>query len=179
MSDIKSLRGIDILREEIADLIDADAQSEFQAVVRRRYTAELLASCTRHIKGGWPIDECSLIYLHWLCRYPPERDYERHNGLPQADFGAVVKRVMHLSEGWADTHLAPSSPEERVRQVLPLPEELSEFSDCTLFADGVEYGRTKRGISGEAAAKFWYGVKTGGPAWRVVVHLSKIHPFNP
>lgn len=176
MSYRKCLQNIDILREEIEAFVDLPTQREFQTWVRDRYAEEMVERCTRHIKGGWPIDGCSLIYLHWLCRYPPEVYYDHHHGLPQADFHAVVTRVMHLSDGWADTYLTPTSPDERASQVLNLPPELSEFSSCTLFADGVEYERTRRGLHGQADAKYWYGVKTRGPAWRVVVPLISTSP---
>ena len=119
MSYRKCLQNIDILREEIERFVDGTTQREFQTWVRDRYAEEMVERCTRHIKGGWHIDGCSLIYLHWLCQYPPEVYYEHHHGLPQADFHAVVTRVMHLSDGWATpTSHQPLQRKERVKSSI-------------------------------------------------------------
>lgn len=172
MGDVKRLHRMDQLADETHRLIDLETVSHFQGFVRERYTAELMESVTRHIRGGWNIDDCSLVYLHWLVEYPNEKHYDTNHGFPQAGFGAVVRRIMHLSRGWEEGLIRLPDSSERASEAFDLPDDLVEFSDCTLFGDGVEYGRTRRGVTTAHDSKYWYAKKLRGPGWRVVVqHL--------
>ena len=66
------------------------AREKLKTVARQRYVDAMMESSRHHIYGDWPVEECVDVYLHWLIRYPEERYYERHHGLPQADFRHVI-----------------------------------------------------------------------------------------
>lgn len=114
------------------------------------------------------------LFLHWISTYPSTRYYESMHNFPHTDLSRVLGRVIHLAEGWANSHLTPSTPEERAAMLFspPLPEELLHFADATLFCDGVEYARWKKDISSATKMQEWYAKKLGGPGWRVMVPAS-------
>ena len=174
MAQAKSLVRLDDLEHDIRQRISSLAQDEFTDWIEEAYYQELHKDVKRHIFGGWPIRQCCTVYLHWLCQYPTFDWYQTNNGLPKADASPIFRRVQHLCNGWADQHLQWNLIEERLSLDLDLPPDQSEFANCTLFADGVEYARTKKGLNDSKLVKMWYGIKTRGPAWRVVVHSTSI-----
>ena len=108
------------------------------------------------------------MYLHWLVAYPEYAFYERRHGLPHSDIKSIFRRVQQLTEGWGDEFFPATSFEARTALPMPTSERLAEVGSCTVFADGIEYARTNRGISADDRG-IWFGYKSGGPAWRVLV----------
>jgi hypothetical protein len=170
----KHITNPEILRLEYRPLISALAEESFLQFIKEKYVAEVLAAPSRHMPGGWPLEEAVMIVLHWICKYPVVSFYATRHNFPGCDVANVVGRVLHLCEGWADLHILPSTPEERVNMQFspPLPADLLQFSNATLFSDGVEYARTKKNIHSEAAAKEWWAFKLKGYGWRVMVPTS-------
>lgn len=175
----KSIQDAETLRDEYRSLVTVSAEQNFFEYIKKNYLAELLGSARRHMPGGWQLKDVVVIMLHWICKYPAADFYAQRHKFPGCDVGRVVGRLLHLSEGWAELHILPSSPLDRAAMLFapPLPPELSEFASATLFSDGVEYGRTRKNIHSDASAKAWYAFKLKGPGWRAVV-LSLSHTLN-
>ena len=170
----KSIENIDTCVYEFCYLITTDGYKNFLKFVKKNYVEEVLASTTRHMPGGWQVEEVVSLFLHWISTYPAAQYYERRHSFPHTELPRLLGRVIHLAAGWADTHLTSSTPEERAEMPFspPLPPELLHFADSTQFCDGVECGRWRRGIQTAAKAKEWYARKLCGPGWRVMVLSS-------
>lgn len=167
----KGIDRVDVFPIEYCALITEKGAQDFCKYVEKAYFKELLTSITRHIPGGWPVADVSSLFLHWISTYATSRYYETHHRFPHADLSKVVSRVLHLAEGWAELHIKASTGQERGEMAFlpPLSPESLHFADTTLYCDGVEYARWKKGINTSAEVKRWYAKKLGGPGWRVMV----------
>jgi len=175
----KSIDNIGVCAHELCALITTHGYKSFFNYVEKNYVKEFLASTTRHMPGGWPVEDVVILFLHWISNYPVASYYERRHSFPHTALRRVLGRVIHLAAGWADTHLTSSTPEKRAEMPFSplLPQELLHLADTTLFCDGVEYGRWGRDINTAAKAKEWYAKKLRGPGWRVMVHSSHFFPL--
>lgn len=169
----KKIQQFDVLGEDIRSLISLRVELEILQFMRRLYIEKHLRVPSYHTPYGWPLEDCLRVYLHWLVKYPNVRFYTTYYGIPHNEIKPIVKFIMALSDGCPHLELSPCSSEERKAMSFDplLPQDLMEFSDCTLFVDGIDYARTAKGLDEPDEYLKWYSYKVKGPGLRSVVPL--------
>jgi hypothetical protein len=117
-----------------------------ECVYKYMYT-QIVKDIINHIKGqidessiygGYSLEECTLVFLYWLCYYPSYHNLQNTTNIPHSNFGQIFGLIRALLFVWAKKQIGGSTSIQR-RMVAEMKAKNVTFACVTLCLDGTQY----------------------------------------